>query len=145
MRYCKQTDIEKHQLYLIDMDSQIKDDVWHRIVKSGKLKSGKKKMKNIGFRSIMVLRDEDGLRATDALCRHMAWPLAYGGKVEDGCITCPLHKTRYDLENGQVKEWSPFPLFPLYGKIVGKMRKQSPLVIHKVRESNGWIEVRLND
>ena len=50
-----------------------------------------------------------------------------------------------DLENGQVKEWSPFPLFPLYGKIVGKMRKQSPLVIHKVRELDGWIEVRLND
>ena len=114
-------------------------------MKSDKLKSGKKKMKTIGLRSIMVLRDNEGLRATDALCRHMAWPLAYGGKVEDGCITCPLHKTKYDLENGQVKEWSPFPLFPLYGKIVGKMRKQSPLGIHKVRELDGWIEVLLND
>ena len=127
------------------MELSQKNDDWHRIIKSERLKSGKKKMKNIGLRSIMVLRNEDGLRATDALCRHMAWPLAYGGKVEDGCITCPLHKTRYDLENGQVKEWSPFPLFPLFGKIVGKMRKQSPLVIHKVRELDGWIEVRLNN
>ena len=57
-------------------------------------------MKNIGLRSIMILREDEEIRVTDALCRHMAWPLAYGGKVKDGCITCPLHQTKYDLDSG---------------------------------------------
>ena len=114
-------------------------------MKSSKMKSGKKKMKNIGLRSIMILRDDNGIHATDALCRHMAWPLAFGGKIKDGCITCPLHQTRYDLNDGVVQEWSPFPLFPLYGKLLGKMRRPSPLAIHTTRELDGWVEVKLSN
>ena len=126
------------------MRMPLEDDGWQRIMKSVKLKIGKKKMKNIGLRSIMILRDEQGVRATDALCRHMAWPLPYGGKIKDDCVTCPLHQTRYDLNSGEVKEWSPFPLIPKYGKIVGKLRRPSPLAIHMARELDGWIEVKLN-
>ena len=33
----------------------------------------------------MLIRTAEGLHATGALCRHMWWPLAYGGKVKDGC------------------------------------------------------------
>tara|TARA_B110000495_G_C22616106_1_gene367416 strand:- start:335 stop:616 length:282 start_codon:yes stop_codon:yes gene_type:complete len=93
----------------------------------------------------MILRNDDGIHATDALCRHMAWPLAYGGKIKDGCITCPLHQTRYDLDNGEIKEWSPFPLFPMYGKLLGKMRRPSSLAIHTARELDGWVEVKLSN
>ena len=57
----------------------------------------------------------DGYYATEALCRHMRWPLAYGGKVKDDCITCPLHQTTHNIETGELIEWSPFPLFPPYG------------------------------
>ena len=101
-------------------------------------------MRNIGLKSIMLLRQESTVHATDALCRHMAWPLSYGGKVKDDCITCPLHQTRYDLNNGEVKEWSPFPLFPLYGRFLGSLRRPSPLVVHETRELDGWVEVRLS-
>ena len=65
-------------------------------------------------------------------------------KIKDGCVTCPLHQTRYDLTSGEVKEWSPFPFIPIYGKIVGKLRRPSPLAIHMTRELDGWIEVKLN-
>ena len=74
----------------------------------------------------------------------MAWPLAYGGKVKDDCITCPLHQSKYDLKNGDVKEWSPFPLLPIYGRLLASLRKPSPLVVHETREFDGWIEVRLS-
>ena len=49
-------------------------------------------MLTVGKKIILVGRfDEgDGYYATEALCRHMRWPLAYGGKVKDDCITCPL-------------------------------------------------------
>ena len=127
------------------MNLPLEDEIWHRVIKGNKLKVGKKKMKNIGLRSIMIMRDELEVRVTDALCRHMAWPLPYGGKVKDGCVTCPLHQTRYDLETGEVKEWSPFPLIPMYGKILGKLRRPSPLAIHMARELNGWIEVKLSN
>jgi nitrite reductase/ring-hydroxylating ferredoxin subunit len=100
-------------------------------------------MRRIGLRSIMIVREDSQVFATDALCRHMAWPLAYGGKVKDDCITCPLHQSKYDLKNGEVKEWSPFPLLPIYGRLLGSLRKPSPLVVHETRELDGWIEVRL--
>ena len=57
-------------------------------------------------RNIMIARTETGLHATGALCKHMAWPLAWGGKIGD-CITCPLHQSKYDICSGDVKEWSP--------------------------------------
>jgi len=120
------------------------DAVWHRTVRSDRLKNGKKKMLQIGFRSIMLLRDGHKIHVTDALCRHMAWPLAYGGKIKDGCITCPLHQSRYDLDSGEVRDWSPFPLFPPYGRFLASLRRPSPLVVHETRELDGWVEVRLS-
>ncbi len=126
------------------MDLPLDSDVWHPVIKSEKLKLGKKKMLRIGLKSLMVVRESFRIYATDALCRHMAWPLAYGGKINDECITCPLHQTRYDLNSGEIKEWSPFPLFPLYGRILGSLRRPSPLVVHETRELDGWVEVRLS-
>jgi nitrite reductase/ring-hydroxylating ferredoxin subunit len=116
---------------------------WKRVMKSSKLKIGQKKMKTIGRTPIMLLRTEDTIHATGALCKHMGWPLSWGGKVEEDCITCPLHQSRYELETGEVREWSPFPLLPAYGRLVGSMRKKRPLQVHEVREIEGWIEVRL--
>lgn len=126
------------------MKLPIDDETWHRVIRSEKLKLGKKKMRNIGLKSVMLYRDDSKIHVTDALCRHMAWPLAYGGKINDDCITCPLHQTRYSLEEGEVKEWSPFPLFPLYGRMLGSLRRPSPLAVHEARELDGWVEVRLS-
>ena len=60
------------------MKLPIGDETWHRVIRSEKLKLGKKKMKNIGLKSVMLYRDDSKIHVTDALCRHMAWPLAYG-------------------------------------------------------------------
>ncbi|MEC8548824.1 MAG: Rieske (2Fe-2S) protein [Candidatus Thermoplasmatota archaeon] len=121
----------------------VSTDSWKRVMKSSKLKTGQKKMKTIGRTPIMLLRTEYTIHATGALCKHMGWPLSCGGKVDEDCITCPLHQSRYELETGEVREWSPFPLLPAYGRLVGSMRKKRPLQVHEVREKEGWIEVRL--
>ena len=68
------------------MNLPLEDDSWHRIIKTTKLKIGQKKMRRIGLHSIMIVREESQIFATDALCRHMAWPLAYGGKIKDDCV-----------------------------------------------------------
>ena len=77
---------------------------WKFAINSSKLKPGKKKMLTVGKKMILVGRfDEgDGYYATEALCRHMRWPLAYGGKVKDDCITCPLHQTTHNIETGEL-------------------------------------------
>ena len=115
---------------------------WHNVMKSNKLKPGKKKMKAVKGKMIMVGRQGDALFATEALCRHMRWPLAWGGKVKDDCIRCPLHQTTHKLSDGELVEWSPFPLFPPYGKLLGKMSRKKDLKVYNTRVLDSKIQVQ---
>ena len=83
----------------------------------------------------------ESILCTEALCRHMRWPLAWGAKVEDDCIRCPLHQTTHKITDGELVEWSPFPLFPPYGKLVGKMSRQKNLTIYETRVEDSQIQV----
>ena len=115
---------------------------WNNAIKSTRLKEGKKKMVTVKGKLVMVTRQNGAVLATEALCRHMRWPLAYGGKIKDGCIRCPLHQTTHDITTGELKEWSPFPLLPAYGKLVGKMSKKKDLRIYEARDHEGMIQIR---
>jgi hypothetical protein len=33
----------------------------------------------------------------------------------------------------------------MYGRLLGKMRRPSPLAVHTARELDGWVEVRLSN
>ena len=114
---------------------------WHNALKSKKLKNGKKKMLMVKGKMLMITRQDGQIFATEALCRHMRWPLAYGATIEDGCVRCPLHQTTHRLDDGSLVEWSPFPLFPPYGRLVGAMSKKKDLNIYEVREHDGHIQV----
>jgi len=116
---------------------------WHVAIKQSKLKNGKKKMLSVAKNLVLVGQIDDTYFATEALCRHMRWPLAYGGKVKDDCVQCPLHQTTHNLDNGSLVEWSPFPLFPPYGKLVGKLSKKKDLKIYKTRVNNGNVEIQI--
>ena len=48
------------------MKLPIDDETWHRVIRSEKLKLGKKKMKNIGLKSVMLYRDDSKIHVTDA-------------------------------------------------------------------------------
>ena len=116
---------------------------WHAAIKQSKLRPGKKKMRILANELILVGQTENGYFATEALCRHMRWPLAYGGKVTDDCIRCPLHQTTHKITDGSLVEWSPFPLFPPYGKLVGKMSRRKDLKVYETRVNDGNIEVKI--
>ena len=116
---------------------------WHNAMKIKRLKEGKTKMVAVKGKMVMVGRKDGALFATEALCRHMRWPLAWGGKVEDGCVRCPLHQTTHQLEDGALQEWAPFPLFPPFGRVVGKLSRQKDLRIYPVREHDEYVQVEL--
>lgn len=117
---------------------------WHVAIRQSKLKPGKKKMITIAKKLVLIGQTDESYFATEALCRHMRWPLSYGAKVEGDCIRCPLHQTTHNIEDGSLVEWSPFPLFPPYGKLVGKLSKKKELKIYKTRVNNGNVEIQIS-
>ena len=116
---------------------------WHDALKARKLPPGKKKMIRVGKKLVLLINNEGHYFATEALCRHMRWPLAIGGQVKDGCIRCPLHQTTHKIDDGSLVEWSPFPLFPAYGKLVGKFSKQKNLKTYDTRVIGEKVQVYL--
>ena len=117
--------------------------VWKDAVRVSRLKPDKPKMVNIGLKTLMIVLKNGEYPATDGLCRHMRWPLGLGGKVVDDCIICPLHQTTHNIKDGELVEWSPFPLFPPYGKLVGKMSKKKNLKIYDTRIRDGNLQIKM--
>ena len=114
---------------------------WVDVLPKNKIRDGKKKMVNVGTKLFLVGMHNNQFFATEALCRHMRWPLAWGGKIKDDCIRCPLHQTTHKISDGELVEWSPFPLFPPYGKLVGKMSKKKNLKVFPVRVLDSKIQI----
>ena len=114
---------------------------WTDAIKEERLSEGKGKMVNLGSKILMIVKIEGAIHATEGLCKHMKWPLSWGGKFEDGCVTCPLHHTTHRISDGELVKWAPFPLFPPYGKLVGSLVKEKNLGIYETRIKDGFVQV----
>jgi 3-phenylpropionate/trans-cinnamate dioxygenase ferredoxin subunit len=55
-------------------------------------------------REILLARVGDKYYATDNRCPHMGGKLSHG-KLEGAIVTCPLHGSQFDLEDGRVVRW----------------------------------------
>jgi nitrite reductase/ring-hydroxylating ferredoxin subunit/uncharacterized membrane protein len=53
----------------------------------------------VGDRRIVLARYDGQIYALEERCSHLGGPLA-DGKLEDGCIQCPWHGSRFALEDG---------------------------------------------
>jgi 3-phenylpropionate/trans-cinnamate dioxygenase ferredoxin subunit len=56
----------------------------------------------LGDKPVALIRSAGKLYALHNVCTHQ-FALLSDGYVEDGCIECPLHQGRFDLETGEPK------------------------------------------
>ena len=90
--------------------------------------------------NLLLVADADGsIYCVANVCPHIGTPLEQG-EVKDGKVVCPLHRTAFSLESGEVVgDWCPFP--PLVGPLTGKLRPPQNLATFPVRQRGRTIEV----
>ncbi|MDY6943133.1 MAG: non-heme iron oxygenase ferredoxin subunit [Pseudomonadota bacterium] len=98
---------------------------------------GMKKV-DIGSASVVIYRFEDGVYATQRLCPH-TWAPLDRGRLEDGCVICPLHRARFDVRTGEVKEWANWPnAIRLLNPLRGERRLKTYQA--KIEDDQIWVD-----
>lgn len=102
---------------------------WTRALADDDLAEGVPAGVEVAGRRILLLRRGGALYALDNTCSHAGGLLSRGevsGDVSGDVVTCPLHGSRFDLRDGQVRR--------------GPAHHPQPVLPTRVRD--GWIEVR---
>jgi nitrite reductase/ring-hydroxylating ferredoxin subunit len=100
-------------------------DDWTPVIAEAELSDGGPHRTAVGGVPVMVVRDGGHVYALADHCSHRGGPLS-GGEVEDGCVTCPWHGSRFRLSDGSVER--------------GPAAYPQPVL--DVRISGGMVEVR---
>jgi nitrite reductase/ring-hydroxylating ferredoxin subunit/uncharacterized membrane protein len=98
---------------------------WTDVGESSEIVDGGHVVARVAGNEVLLVRDDGQLRALDNHCSHAGWALE-PGKFEPGCVTCPMHGSRFDLKDGRV----------LRGPAASPQRR------FQVRELDGRVEVR---
>jgi len=96
-----------------------------------------------GLQLLMIADDSGSIYSVANVCPHLGTPLDQGS-LGTGTIVCPLHKSAFSLETGElVGDWCPFP--PVLGPLVlGKLQPPRDLAVFEVRSKGQNIEVLIN-
>ena len=113
---------------------------WIETILEDELAEGERKVLRVSGYSILLIRHEGQVYAIESACPHMRLPLK-GGKIHDHTITCPWHHSAFDLDSGDVKDWSPWP--PAVGRMLGALSRRKALHVFPVKVEQGkiWIEI----
>lgn len=74
---------------------------WTPALDEDELPEGDATAADVGGVRLLLYRDGDRVYALDDRCCHRGGPL-HRGEVQDGCVTCPWHKSTFRLEDGSV-------------------------------------------
>jgi nitrite reductase/ring-hydroxylating ferredoxin subunit len=98
---------------------------WTPVIAEAELADGKAHRAEVGGVPVMVVRDGGHVHALADRCSHRGGPLS-DGEIDDGCVTCPWHGSRFRLSDGSVER--------------GPAAYPQPAL--DVRISGGMVEVR---
>jgi nitrite reductase/ring-hydroxylating ferredoxin subunit/uncharacterized membrane protein len=94
-------------------------------IPTSELPEGELKRVTVGEEPVLLLRRGDTIFAVGAVCSHYGAPLEEG-KLRDGQVECPWHASRFELEDGSVRQGPA----------------GAPLPCYEVRVAGGQIQVR---
>ena len=114
---------------------------WIKVLSQSELPEGTQRVVRAEGRSILLIRNQGKLWAIQSSCPHMAWPLQFGRLTGDEGIVCALHHSAFDLNTGDVKDWSPWP--PVIGPMLQNVSRRKALPIYPARVQDGsiWVDV----
>lgn len=112
---------------------------WVKVLLESELQEGNRKAVRASMRRMILFRLNGKLYAIESNCPHMRFPLNDARVTEDAGIICPFHHSAFDLETGDVKEWSPWP--PGIGAVAGAIRRQRVLQTYPIKAEGGYIWV----
>jgi nitrite reductase/ring-hydroxylating ferredoxin subunit len=107
---------------------------WIKVITLESLQPGGREVVQVGDRKILVLNQENQYYAVDSACPHLKLSLKKG-KITGGAIVCPWHRSAFDLNSGEAKDWTPWP--PLVGKAMAAVSPPKPLTVYATRLEDG--------
>ncbi|HET8951365.1 MAG TPA: Rieske (2Fe-2S) protein [Solirubrobacteraceae bacterium] len=94
---------------------------WTPVIAEAELADGEPHRAEVGGVGVMVVRDGGHVYALADRCAHRGGPLS-DGEIEDGCVTCPWHGSRFRLSDGSVEQGpAAYPQPALDARISGGM------------------------
>jgi nitrite reductase/ring-hydroxylating ferredoxin subunit/uncharacterized membrane protein len=77
-------------------------DAWTDVLADAELTEGQPRVADAGGIPVLLVRDGGEVLALSDRCVHRGGPL-HEGTVEDGCVTCPWHGSRFQLRDGTLE------------------------------------------
>ena len=106
------------------------------------LAPGTKQVVKLAERSLLLVNESGKIHAVDSVCPHLKLSLKKGKVTPDGGLVCPWHRSEFNLNDGSVKTWCPFP--PVVGSVLGKISSEKTLPVFPTKVENGQILVDLS-
>lgn len=99
--------------------------------------------KIVGAGPYAVGNSQDDLFAVTRRCRHLMADLADGSIAKDGCLVCPWHGAKYDVDTGRMVRGPQgiFAKIPFLGTTYKILTTVLPLRRGKVSERNDTVYV----
>ena len=102
------------------------------------LEDGAMKTVKAGERELLIARVGDRFFAAESRCPHMRGELSRG-TLEGTVVTCPVHHSRFDLEDGRVVRWTDWSGIML--SMAKLLQAPRPLAVYEVKVEEGRILV----
>jgi nitrite reductase/ring-hydroxylating ferredoxin subunit len=111
---------------------------WVKVLSQSELPADARKVVTIGEQKVLLVNYNGQVYAVANACPHLKLPLKKG-KIQDGALICPFHRSAFDLRTGNPTTWSPFP--PVIGGLLGAISSEKPLPVFSVRTEDGNVFV----
>jgi 3-phenylpropionate/trans-cinnamate dioxygenase ferredoxin subunit len=110
------------------------------VAKTSELQDGAMKQVNVQGHEILIARVGNKYYATNNRCLHLGGNLSQG-KLEGTVVTCPLHGSQFDLQDGHVVRWLKGS--GLISSMTKALKGDKQLATYKIKSEGGSIMVEI--